>query len=171
MVGENIVKVAPVVKALRVVLITLLILYGLVFISGAVSFVILVVPPFALKPCPAFWVDVKALLERVLTGPVYFFIAYSIFKLIGLISRGAPFSPASPRHIRRIGYAVFGLALLHAAAAAISESGSPALHYPDSIIRALYSGLSALLVGFGFLVIAKVLEAGVSLKQDQDLTV
>jgi hypothetical protein len=45
------------------------------------------------------------------------------------------------------------------------------LVYPDSIFRALYSGLSALLVGFGFLVIAKVLEVGVSLKQDQDLTV
>jgi hypothetical protein len=171
MVGENIAKVAPVVKALRVVLITLLILYGLLFIGGAVSFVILVVPPFALKPCPAFWDEVKVVLDKVLTGPFYFFIAYSIFKLIALISRGEPFSPASPRHIRRIGYAVFGLALLHAAAAAISEHNSPALHYPDSIIRGLYSGLSALLVGFGFLVIAKVLEVGVSLQQDQDLTV
>jgi hypothetical protein len=164
-------KVAPVVKALRIVLITLLILYGLVFISGAIAFVVDVLPPFALKPCPAFWVEVKALFDRVLTGPVYFFIAFSIFKLIALISRGEPFSPASPRHIRRIGYAVFGLALLHAAAAAITKDGSPALHYPDSIIRGLYSGLSALLVGFGFLVIAKVLEVGVSLKQDQDLTV
>lgn len=164
-------RVAPVVKALRVVLITLLVLYGLVFISGAIAFVVEVLPPFALKPCPAFWVEVKALLDRVLTGPVYFFIAYSIFKLIALISRGEPFNPASPRHIRRIGYAVFGLALLHAAAAAISQSGSPALYYPDSIFRALYGGLSALLVGFGFLVIAKVLEVGVALKHDQDLTV
>jgi hypothetical protein len=164
-------KITPLVRALRVVLITLLILYGLMFSAGAVAFVILVLSPFALKPCPAFWTELKALLDRVLTGPVYFYIAYCIFKLISLISRGEPFSPASPRHIRRIGYAVFGLALLHAAAAAISESGSPVLHYPDFIIRALYSGLSALLVGFGFLVIAKVLEVGVSLKQDQDLTV
>jgi hypothetical protein len=165
------IKVAPVVEALRIVIITLLILYGLVFISGAIAFVVDVLPPFALKPCPAFWVEVKALFDRVLTGPVYFFIAYSIFKLIALISRGEPFSPASPRHIRRIGYAVFGLALLHAVAAAISKNGSPVLPYPDFIIRALYSGLSVLLVGFGFLVIAKVLEVGVSLKQDQDLTV
>jgi len=168
---EETFKVAPVVRALRIVLITLLILYGLVFISGAVAFITDVLPPFALKPCPAFWTEVRALLDRVLTGPLYFFIAYSIFKLIGFISRGEPFSPASPRHIRRIGYAVFGLALLHAAAAAISRSGSPALYYPDSIFRALYSGLSALLLGFGFLVIAKVIEVGVALKQDQDLTV
>jgi hypothetical protein len=169
--GHATFKVAPVVKALRIVLITLLILYGLVFISGAVSFVILVLPPFALKPCPAFWVEVKAFLDRVLTGPLYFFIAYSIFKLIALISRGEPFSPASPRHILRIGYTMFGLALLHAAAAAISEHTSPAVCYPDSIIRGLYSGLSTLLLGFGFLVIAKVLEVGVRLQQDQDLTV
>ena len=37
-------RVAPVVKALRVVLITLLVLYGLVFISGAIAFVVEVLP-------------------------------------------------------------------------------------------------------------------------------
>lgn len=35
----------------------------------------------------------------------------------------------------------------------------------------LYNGLSTVLLGFGFRVIARVLEAGVALKQDQDLTV
>jgi hypothetical protein len=164
-------KVAPVVKALRIVLITLLVLYGLVFISGAVAFVIFVLPPFGLKPGPAFWDEIKFVLDKVLTGPFYFFIAYSIFKLISLISRGEPFSPSSPRHIRRIGGAVFGLALLHAAAAVISEFNSPAVRISESILRVLYGGLSTLLVGFGFLVIAKVLEVGVSLQQDQNLTV
>jgi len=170
---EKIFKVAPVVKALRIVLITLLVLYGLVFVSGAAAFMVLVLPPFALKPCPALWDEIKFLIDKVLTGPFYFFIAWSTFKLIALISRGEPFSPASPRHIRRIGYAVFGLALLHAGASAIGGLNTPgvSVNITDVVIRVLYAGLSTLLVGFGFLVIAKVLEAGVSLKQDQDLTV
>lgn len=166
-------SVAPVVKALRITLITLLILYGLVFVGGAVAFVVLVLPPFALRPCPALWDEIKVVVDKVLTGPVYFYIAYCIFKLIGLISRGEPFSPASPKHIRRIGYSVFGLALLHAAASAIGEFNTPgvSVNITDAAIRILYNGLSPLLVGFGFLVIAKVIEVGVSLKQDQDLTV
>lgn len=165
--------IATVVKALRIVLITLLVLYGLVFVSGAVAFAVLVLPPFALKPCPAFWTEVKELLDRVLTGPAYFFIVFCVFKLIGLVSRGEPFSPASPRHIRRIGFAVFVLALLHAAAAAIGAFNTPgvSINISDAVIRILYAGLGTLLVGFGFLVIAKVLEVGVALKQDQDLTV
>jgi hypothetical protein len=166
-------KVAPVVKALRITLITLLILYGLVFVSGAVAFAVLLMPPFALKICPAFWDEVKFLIDKVLTGPFYFFIAWSTFKLIGLVSRGEPFSPASPRHIRRIGHAVFGLALFHAAAAGIAGFITPgvSVNPADAVLRIFYAGLSTLLVGFGFLVIAKVIEAGVSLKQDQDLTV
>lgn len=164
-------KVAPLIMALRIVLITLLVFYGLVFAAVAIAFVRLILPPFAFKPFPGLLPEIRFLIDKVMTAPVYFFIAFLIFKLIGSISRGEPFSPSSPRHIRRIGYAVFVLALLHAAAAAISENGVPALHYPDSIIRALYSGLSAVLVGFSFLVIAKVLEVGVALKQDQDLTV
>jgi hypothetical protein len=164
-------RVAPVVKALRIVLITLLVLYGLVFVSYAWAFVVLVRPPFALKPCPAFWDAVRMLLERVVTGPLYFYIAWRIFRLIGLVSRGESFSPASPRHIRGIGYGVFGLTLVNAAAAAILELNSPQVHVSDSLIRILYGGLSTLLLGFGFLVIAKVIEAGVALKQEQDLTV
>jgi hypothetical protein len=164
-------RVAPVVKALRIVLITLLILYGLVFIGCAVSFIVLVLPPFAFKPLPGLRQEIKIFFDKVLTGPFYFFIAYCIFKLINLISRGEPFSPASPRYIRRIGFAVLGLAAIHVLAAGIFEFAAPEVALADSIIRILYGGLSTLLLGFGFLVIAKVLEVGVRLQQDQNLTV
>jgi len=165
-------RVAPVVKALRIVLITLLILYGLVFISFTAALVgTLIRSP--LPPSGAvLWDEIRVLLEKILTTPFYFFIAYCIFKLIALISRGESFSPASPWHIRRIGYAVFGLALLHIAAAAIYEFTAPeVVAVLNSVIRTLYGGLSTLLLGFGFLVIAKVLEVGVRLQQDQNLTV
>ena len=167
----KVVKAAPVVNALRITLIMLLALYGLFFVAGAIAFLKLILPPFAFKPIPGLLPEIKFVLDKVLTGPVYFFVAYRIFKLIALVSRGEPFSQASPRHIRAIGYAVFVLALLHAAAAAISESGSSVIQYPDPLIRAAYSGLSAALVGFGFLVIARVIEVGVALKRDQDLTI
>jgi hypothetical protein len=41
----------------------------------------------------------------------------------------------------------------------------------EPAVKALRIVLVTLLLGFGFLVIARVLEAGVALKQDQDLTV
>ena len=173
MTHKNPIEIAPVVKVLRIVLITLVILYGLVFISGAVAFIVLVLPPFALKPCPAFWTEVETLLDTVLTGPAFFYIAYCTFKLIVLVTHGEPFSPASPRRIRRIGCAVFVLAILHAAAAAIGEINTPgvSVNIGEALIRILYRGLTAILIGFGFLVIAKVIEVGVALKQEQDLTV
>jgi hypothetical protein len=146
----------PLVRALRIVLVALVVLYGLVFVAYAISFISLILPPFAFKPFPGLAEETKAFLDKVVAGPLYFFIATSIFKLIRLISRGEPFNPASPRHIRWIGFSVLGLAAIHAIGTGI---------------RILYGGLSTLLLGFGFLVIAKVLEVGVALKQDQDLTV
>ena len=164
-------KVAPVVKALRITLITLLILYGLVFISSTL-FVIKVFPSFVRHTSEAgFWAEIRVFLDKVLTGPIYFFVTYCVFKLIALISRAEPFSSASPRYIRRIGYAVFGLAAVNAIVTAIFELTSPGVPASEVIVRVLYGGLGTLLLGFGFLVIAKVIEVGVALKQDQDLTV
>jgi hypothetical protein len=171
MTGKTISRVGTEVKALRIVLITLLILYGLVFV-GSLVFMATVFPSFVgLAPGAGFWADIRVFLGKVLTGPIYFFIAYGIFKLISLISRGEPFSPGSPRHIRRIGYAVLGLAVINAIVNAISEFTSPGVDVSGAIVRILYSGLSTVLLGFGFLVIARVLETGVRLQQDQNLTV
>ncbi|MGZ4886383.1 MAG: DUF2975 domain-containing protein [Candidatus Aminicenantales bacterium] len=164
-------EVAPVVKALRIVLITLLVLYGLFFAAGAIGFFRLILPPLAFKPLSGLREETKIFFDNVLTGPFYFFIAYCIFRLIKLISRGEPFSPANPRYIRRIGYAVLGLAGIHVIAAGLFEFTAPEVALGDSLIRILYGGLSTVLLGFGILVIARVLEAGVKLQQDQNLTV
>jgi len=170
MTDKNPIKIAAVVKALRITLFTLLILYGLVFISRVFALIVFL-PNLAMGASHAsFWSWIRSFLGAA-AGPIYFSIAYAIFKLIALIFRGEPYSPASPRYIRRIGYAVFGLALLNALVAAILELTAPEVHIPEVIVRVLYGGLGTLLLGFGFLVIARVLEVGVSLKQDQDLTV
>jgi hypothetical protein len=164
-------EIEPLVRALRIILITLLVFYGLVFVAYAIAFISLILPPFAFKPFPGLAEETRALFDKVVAGPLYFFIAYSLFKLIRLISRGEPFNPASPRHIRWIGFSVLGLAAIRAIATGIAEYAAHEAVVQDSLIRILYGGLSTLLLGFGFLVIAKVFEIGVSLKQDQDLTV
>jgi hypothetical protein len=169
--GKIISRIGTEVKALRIVLITLLILYGLVFISF--TFILVRAPSRSVMVTLGVtsWGQMRYLLDKVLVGPIYFFIAYSIFKLIGLISRGECFNPTSPRHIRRIGYGVFCLALFYMMSATIGEFTAPEVNISDSILRLLYGGLTTVLLGFGFLVIARVLEAGVRLQQDQNLTV
>lgn len=171
MTAKSISRVGPEVKALRIVLLTLLILYGVVSVSSA-FIMARVVPSLVNRPSGRLFLgSISTFCDRVLPGVIFFFIAYSIFRLISLISRGEPFSLASPRYIRRIGYAVFGLAAANAVVDAISAFTPPVDFLSRAFIWILFSGLNTLLVGFGFLVIARVIEVGVRLQQDQNLTV
>lgn len=156
----------PEVKALSIVLITLLVLYGGVLVSTTL-FLATVTPSFSLHP----WLEIRVFLDKVLSGAIYFFIAYNIFKLIGLVSRGEPFSPGSPLYIRRIAYSVFGLGFIAATVSLILELTQTGARLAEATIRVLYGGLGTVLLAFGFLVIARVLEVGVRLQQDQNLTV
>lgn len=171
MTGKMVPSLGTEVKALRIALIILLFLYGLVS-AGALIFLVRVFPAFVARTSEALTLSyIRVSFEKVLIGLVYFFIAYCIFKLISLISHGDPFNPASPKIIRRIGGAVLGLAGINAVVQAFTEFTAPNVYVPEIIIRILYHGLSTLLLGFGFLVIAKVIEIGVRLQQDQNLTV
>ena len=171
MIENSVPQMRAKVKALGIVLITLLVLYGLVSVVSLV-FLVRMFPSIVSQPSGApFWGMIRVIFDRILPGAVYFFIAYCVFKLISLISRGEPFSPSSPRHIRRIGYAVFCLAFINATVNAVSEFTWPGFLVSEAMVRILYSGLSTLLLGFGFLVIARVIEVGVRLQQDQNLTV
>jgi hypothetical protein len=171
---KQIIKVEPAIKVLWAVLVILLALYGMPSV-GSLVFMARVFPSLAHSPYGfPFWGGVKFVFDWLLPGIIYFFIAYYIFKLIRLISRGEPFSSQSPRYIRRIGYAVLWLAAVDAVVNAISVFATITI-LMDAISKPVFSAirsiLSTLLLGFGFLVIAKVLEVGVSLKHDQDLTV
>ena len=170
MTGKAISKITAEVKALRIVLIAMLILYGTVSVRWA--FVMAGRAPSLIKRLsgPLILAIINTLCAFVLPGVIYFFIAYYIFKLIGLISRGETFSSASPRYIRRIGYAVFCLAANNAVVNTIVDFNSAGF-FSDKVVMVLYDGLGTLLLGFGLLVIARVLETAVRLQQDQDLTV
>jgi hypothetical protein len=160
------------VKALRIVLIALLILYAAVAF-GSAFFIARVVPQgLATFHSRSFVLgSISVFCDRVVPGLLFFFIAYGIFRLIGSISRGESFSPKSPHYIRMIGYAVFGLFAASAIVDAISSFTPPVDFLSQAIMWFLLSHLGTLLLGFGFLVIAKVLEVGVRLQQDQNLTV
>jgi len=168
--GNSIPQVGFEVKALRIVLITMLILYGAVSVRWA--FVMAGRAPSLVNRLsgPLVLAIINTFCYFVLPGVIYFFTAYYIFKLISLISRGEIFNSVSPRYIRRIGYAVFCLAVNNAAVNAIVDF-SRAGFFSDKVISILYNGLGTLLLGFGFLVIARVLAVGVRLQQDQNLTV
>ncbi len=163
------------VKALRIVLIMLLAFYGVVLV-GSLIFVTEVFPSVIKTPSGFSLLTLmgmaKILFDRIFPGVVYFFIGWGILKLSTLVSRGEPFSPASPRHIRKIGYSVLCLAGVNAVADALAWlTWRTDFLYSKGVVWATFNVLSTVLLGFGFLVIAKVLEVGVRLKQDQDLTV
>ena len=175
MIGSSIPRASSEVKALRIVLITLLLLYG-VMVAVTLVFMARVFPSLVDLPSGfPFMGSIRLIFDRVMPGAIYFFIAYNIFNLISLISRGQPFSPASPRYIRRTGYAVLCLAAINAVVNAFSafplDYPPPVGFLSKAVIGMILDGLSTLLLGFGFLVIARVIEVGVRLQQDQNLTV
>ncbi len=168
-------KVEAGVRTLRIVLAAIIALYCTILVA---SIIVLArfFPSLAnhMSRGEFFSATTDFVLKNILPGLIFFFIAYNIFMLARLVSRREPFDCATPRYIRRIGGAVLCLAFVNAAArvfALYTPSAGPAYLLSRTVITAFLSLLSTLLIGFGFLVIAKVLEAGVALKQDQDLTV
>jgi hypothetical protein len=174
MVKEPNLNSSPEVQALRIILVILLVIYGT---TSIVSLLFAVrVFPSVVKTSggTSFYMlaeMIRVALERIAPGVVYFFIGWGIFKLIALVSRKEPFSPASPRYIRRIGYAVLVLAGVTAVIDVIKQLRWPVEVFSKFFMSAACSILSMILVGFGFLVIARVIEVGVRLQQDQNLTI
>ncbi len=162
------------VKALRVVLFVLMAVYGLVVVLSLL-FVAKVFPLIMEHPSGTSFLSlmgmVRVLFDRVLPGVVFFFIGWGIYRLIALVSHGEAYSSATPRLIRKIGFAVLGLAGVNAVVDALAWLTWRMDLFSGGFVWALCNLLSTALLGFGFLVIARVLEVGVGLKQDQDLTV
>ena len=168
-------KVIPAVRALRIVLAVIIALYCVILVAS-ISVLARFFPSLANQMLGGefFSNTMDFALKNILPGLVFFFIAYNIFMLARLVSRREPFVSASPRYIRRIGVAVLCLAIVNATArvfALYTPSAGLVYLLSRTVITAFLSLLTTLLIGFGFLVIARVIEAGVALKQDQDLTV
>ncbi len=114
------------------------------------------------------------ILDYALTALLYVAIIYQLFRLLGFVTKGDPFNQNSPRRIRRIAYCTFGMAAVNVStdlARSLTLAGLPSLGFWPNTMNIFLRGTRAVLFGIGILIIAVVLEAGVKLQQDQNLTV
>jgi pilus assembly protein TadC len=118
--------------------------------------------------------NLSVFFDGVLTGLLYLAIIYQIYRILSLIKRGEPFSEENPKRIRKIAYCTFGLAAVNAIAESvrhISMHGVADPYFWPSMTQFLQRAVQTVLFGTGILIVGFVLEVGVALKQDQDLTV
>jgi hypothetical protein len=119
-------------------------------------------------------VNLSFFLNSALTCLLYLLIIYQLFRLLGLIHKGDPFNPDSPKRIRLIAYYTFSMAAVNALLSSvrtITMSGFPFPSFWPSLTNFLLRGTQTVLFGIGILIMAFVLEVGVRLRQDQNLTV
>jgi hypothetical protein len=112
-----------------------------------------------------------------LTKLFYLLIVYQLFRLLGVIKKGDPFNPKSPKRIRSIAYYTFGMAAIKAVTelesvlTIIANQGFPYPEFWPNLMSFLLVVSEIVFFGLGIFIIAIVLEAGVRLQQDQRLTV
>jgi len=158
-------KRSPVVK----------IFLGLIFVLGAfccyvagASLVRLLHKPWKnVSP----WVNLSLWLDALLTALISLVILYQLFRLVQMVAKGDPFSPENPRRIRRVAYAVLAISVSNIAFRTLN-------HYFLNRGAEWWMGMNVLIKGveraffiLGLLIIAKLLDTGVRLQQDQNLTV
>lgn len=115
-------------------------------------------------------------LGHTLTKLLYLLIAYQLLRLLGLIKKGDPFNPESPKRIRSIAYYTFGMAAIKVvreleSVLTIAKWGFPYWDFWMNLISFLLGVSETVFFGLGIMIIALVLEVGVRMQQDQNLTV
>ena len=118
--------------------------------------------------------NLSIFLDGALTCLLYLLVIHQLFRLLGLIKKGDPFNQESPKRIRRIAYYTFGMAAINAvldSVRTVAMHGFPFPSFWPSLTSFLLRGTQTVLFGIGILIIAVVLEVGVRLQQDQNLTV
>jgi len=150
----------------------------LIFILGAFCCFVVVTSVFHLFKNPwenlSPWVNLSMWLDAGLTALISSAALYQLFRLVQRISKGDPFSPDNPRRVRNVAYAVL----------AISVSNLVFNYVRNSLMRGrgvawewwftgtvLFKGAERIFFILGLLIIAKLLEIGVRLQQDQNLTI
>lgn len=120
-----------------------------------------------------------AFLSALLSGGLFLWTLHQLRMLLRTVSRGAPFDPANPARIRRIGWIVVAygplsglLGFIESAAWLTNVSSAVKRAFPDASVGvSLNLNLATVVVGLIILGIAEAFEAGVRLQQEQDLTV
>ena len=113
-------------------------------------------------------------LDGAVSCLLYLLIIYQLFRLLGLIKKGDPFNQGSPKRIRSIAYYTFGLAAINAvldSVRTIAMHGFPFPSFWPNLTSFLLRGTQTILFGIGILIVAFVLEVGVRIQQEQNLTI
>ena len=137
--GKNNLKFTSAVLALRIILFAILGFYSLMCL--AIIFTLITsYNSLKIGATHASWASMWIFVGNGLSAPIFFLIAYCIFKLTYLIAHREPFSPSSPKYVRRIAYAVFSIFFINAIISAISEFAFPGLVISVAIMRFLFKG-------------------------------
>ncbi len=106
------------------------------------------------------------------SSAVYLWIIYFLRKLMLTVKENNPFDPMNPGRIRRIAYGVFTLVPVDIFNKIWMKGFYPPTFATTDFVDILWGSLFKLtFLGFGILVIAKVFELGVVLKDEQKLTI
>lgn len=117
------------------------------------------------------WVNLSLWLDALLTALISLVILYQLFRLVQMVAKGDPFSPENPRRVRWVAYGVLAISVSNIAFRTLN-------HYFLHRGAEWWMGMNVLIKGaeraffiLGLLIIAKLLDTGVRLQQDQNLTV
>jgi hypothetical protein len=162
------------VRVFRVLLTTVTVAYVLLLGWSLYFFPQIWSPPFHPEQPRFMIMNLSVFLNGVLTGLLYLAIIYQLYRILALIKKSGPFSGESPKRIRLIAYFTFGMAAVNAImefVRYVSIHGFVSRDLWPVMTQFLLRAAQTVLFGTGILIVGLVLEVGVSLKQDQDLTV
>jgi hypothetical protein len=117
------------------------------------------------------WVNLSLWLDSVFTGLIFLIILYQLFRLVKMITKGDPFNQENPRRIRNVAYGVFGISISNLVFTGLRSFLTPWQSVWSDIANILLRGAERIFFILGLLIIAKLLDTGVRLQQDQNLTV
>lgn len=139
--------------------------YAFVTISSAIS--------LFRNPWPNLspWVHLSMYLDSMLFGLVFLAILYQLYRLVKMIAKRDPFNPENPQRIRGVALGVFGISLVNLVFFVIRFLTSPFMSKDSFWGTLLIRGAERIFFILGLLIVAKVLETGVRMQQEQNLTI
>lgn len=149
---------------------------ALIFILGAFCCYVVVTSVLHLFKNPwenlSPWVNLSMWLDVGLTALVSSAALYQLFRLVQRIAKGDPFNPENPRRVRNVAYAVLAISVFNLVFNYVRNGLMRGLTSEWSFAASvIIKGTERIFFILGLLIIAKLLETGVRLQQDQNLTI
>ena len=138
--------------------------HGLLGMPGAVRLI------FGDDPVVARYVLISRIAWFLVIG-ILIWLLVSIYQLIKSISKGEPFGSGNPRRVRKIAYGALALASVVFLSESLLYLLVPSAQLKIFLYNLMGIPMWAAFFGLALLVIARVFEEGLRLKQDENLTI